>query len=177
VQLLGDGQSVGTGIATDVGQQLEAWHRVRAELQWLRTATPTTAGLRADVTVIRDLLSAVTTGEASALRAAPTLLRVADSFRDVAGWSSHVVHMLGQTGQLYVVGSAIPRDLASDDSRLAEAKLYDRLAPAPPSVLATVASRYATVAESLSGKTGPPKNLGRPLGLAAAKTPIAMMRQ
>jgi hypothetical protein len=111
------------------------WRRVRTELQWLRTATPATAGVRRDVTVIRDLLQTVTTGGASASRAAPMLLRATDSFCDVATWSSHVVHMLGQTGQLYVIGSAIPRDLASEDARLAEAKLQNTLATAPASML------------------------------------------
>ena len=146
VQRLGDGQPAGNEIATRVGQQLESWHRVRTELQWFRTATPSTAGLRADVTTIRDLLHAVTTGDASPSRAAPLLLRATDSFRDVAAWSGHVVHMLGQTGQLYVVGSAIPRDLASEDPRLAEAKLHDKLAPAPASMLRRIAECYLCIA-------------------------------
>jgi hypothetical protein len=144
VQRLGDGQPVSTGaeIATNVGHQLEAWHRIRAELQWFRTATPATAGLRADATAIRDLLHAVTAGDAPASRAVPLLLRASDSFRDVAAWNGHVVHMLGQTGQLYVVGSAVPRDLASEDARLAEAKLRDKLAPVPASMLAAVSAHY-----------------------------------
>jgi hypothetical protein len=148
VQRLVDGRPAGAEITTYVGQQLDAWHRVRAELQWFRTATPATAGLRADVTVVRDLLHAVTAGDAAASRAAPLLLRATDSFRDVAGWSGHVVHMLGQTGQLYVVGSAVPRDLASEDTRLAEAKLHDKLAPAPVSMLAPLGKHYRSAALS-----------------------------
>jgi hypothetical protein len=146
VQRLGDGQPVGTEIAMQVGRQLEAWHRVRSELQWFRTATPPTAGLRADVTVIRDLLPAVNAGDALTSRAAPMLLRATDSFRDVAGWSGHVVHILGQTGQLYVVGSAIPRDLSSEDPRLAQAKLRDCLAVAPPSMVLPLRRDYGMAA-------------------------------
>lgn len=64
---------------------------------------------------------------------------------DLATWSATALGAMVATGQLHVPAGSLTGDQVRDDPRPVEAKLTDRLAPAPPESVTAVTTTLATL--------------------------------
>jgi hypothetical protein len=72
----------------------------------------------------------------------PLLLRLTERYGDVAAWNELTLRQQAANGELWVVGTAIPRDLASENSALADAKLRGYLVLAPAVLVDAIEKAY-----------------------------------
>ena len=105
--------------ADALAAQATGWRQVRVELAALRTPTPALLGVRADIHAIRDLLITLTDPRtaAPAIRTLPVLLAGTRTLPDLATFNAATLDRLAATGDLYVTGAALPRDLLSEQPR------------------------------------------------------------
>jgi len=61
---------------------------------------------------------------------------------DIARWNVATLRVLAETGQLHVPARSLNGDQVSADLHLVQAKLTDRLAPAPENAVTAVAAAY-----------------------------------
>jgi len=121
-----------------------AWQRIHLTLRSLRTATPGLAAVRGDMIAVRGLLGDVTRADSGsqATRALPVLLGAVGSYAYVAGWNAQALDRVAGTGQAYLQGVALPRDMVSDRPDLVDAKLRNLLTPAPQAALDDLRDAY-----------------------------------
>ena len=141
-----------------LARQASGWRQVRVELAALRTPTPALLGVRADIHAIRDLLITLTDPRtaAPAIRSLPVLLAGTCTLPDLATWNAATLDRIASTGDLYVTGAALPRDLLSEDRSLAAARLRNTLVAAPPEFVDPARDAYRRLLQRLLGDTHAP---------------------
>jgi len=144
-----------------------AWQRIHLTLRSLRTATPGLAAVRGDLVAVRRLLGDVTRADSGiqATRALPVLLGAVGSYADVAGWNAQALHRVAGTGQAYLQGRALPRDMVSDRPALVDAKLRNLLTPAPQAALGDLRDAYLA-----AGCTAGTPSVATPAAQAAGRS-------
>ena len=85
---------------------------------------------------------------------------------DLATWNAATLDRLAATGDLYITGAALPRDLLSEVRSLAAARLRNTLVAAPPAHVDTARGAYRTLVQPRTGTptctpTEPPRRGGR----------------
>jgi hypothetical protein len=154
------------GIAKRADEQAQGWRTVHRHLAVLRTATPPAIGVRADVARINDQLRQLLDPQhPSPTRALPTLLHSTDLCGDVARWNLTTLEGQVARGEVWLVGKAIPRDLTSDRTELAAAKVNGTVVRAPERVVAEATRSYAEVRSGRVTQAVQPPPGGPPLGL------------
>jgi hypothetical protein len=127
------------------------WQLTHLRLRELRTATPGSPALRADLQRVRQLLGDLApTGQPAGSAAAGTLDRrllatLTGGLRsccDIAGWNDHVLDDLAARGQLYLSATALTGDQIADRDDLIEAKLHRRIVRVPPGRIQSVRECY-----------------------------------
>ena len=141
--------------ADALADQATGWRQVRVELAALRTPTPALLGVRADIHAIRDLLITLSDPRtaAPAMRTLPVLLASTRTLRDLATWNAATLDRIAATGDLYIAGAALPRDLLSENQSLAAARLRGALVAAPPELVDSARDAYRALLESRVGDT------------------------
>jgi len=151
-----------------LARQASGWRQVRVELAALRTPTPALLGVRADIHAIRDLLITLTDPRtaAPAIRTLPVLLAGTRTLPDLAMWNAATLDRIAATGDLYVTGATLPRDLLSENRTLAAARLSNTLVAAPPVLVDPARDAYRELLQRPLGDTHvhpaePPSRSGR----------------
>ena len=151
-----------------LAEQATGWRQVRVELAALRTPTPALLGVRADIHALRDLLIALSDPRtaAPAIRSLPVLLAGTRTLPDLATFNAATLDRIAATGDLYVTGAALPRDLLSDNRTLAAARLRNTLVAAPPELVDPARDAYRTLLQPPRGdihahRAEPPGRSGR----------------
>ena len=156
-QLVGDGDGPASvpALAT-IAQAAMAWRTIHQQARQLRTATPGSRAVRAEVYAIRRLLEPPPSGEGpdgpGPHEFRQVLIRACQALPDIAAWNSHVLSRLSSTGQVYLPGSSLDGNAITDDRVLVEAKLHHRLVPAPGDRASELLRQYR-----MAGATGSAK--------------------
>ena len=74
---------------------------------------------------------------------------------ELGTFNAATLDRLAATGDLYVTGAALPRDLLSDNRALAVARLRNTLVAAPPALVTSARDAYRALLEPRVGDTHP----------------------
>ena len=137
-----------------------AWRLVHLHARQLRTAAPPMLGVRGDVLAIRHLRKRV---EATADREQPlayardlesVILGSVRAFTDVARWNLEVLDNIAHARRLYMPGRLLSGDEVTNDPALVQAKLVDRMTPAPRERIEPLQAAYQMAQGTVSLNTG-----------------------
>ena len=124
--------------------------------------------VRADIHAIRDLLITLSDPRtaAPAIRSLPVLLAGTRTLPDLATFNAATLDRIAATGDLYVTGAALPRDLLSENRALAAARLRNALVAAPPELVNSARDAYRELLQPPLGdihahRAEPPGRSGR----------------
>jgi len=139
------------------------WQSTHLRLRELRTATPGSLALRADLQRVRQLLGHIAplgppAGDTGAgvvdRRVLATLAGGLRSLGDIAGWNERVLDDLAARGQLYLSATALTGDQIDDRADVVEAKLHRRTARVLPGRIQSLRECYHAARAVQGAATG-----------------------
>jgi hypothetical protein len=149
------------------------WRRLARQLADLRTATPVSPSIRADLRGVQQLLRQLVPlppadGASIDRPTATVLLGAVRSLPDIAGWNAYTFSDLVASRQVYAAGRCLTGDEVTDHDELVGAKLGDSLARIPIQRLVAVRDSYAMLqrpSPSVGHGPGMDRTIGRGLAV------------